>query len=116
MVENIIPRTRSQITALLAFATVLSTSHGVMAETLYLTAAHMIDTTAGKVSNEIGLIAKGNRADTTSFQNNFTSDVKNLERTSFVMVGEKNNRFTPHIAKHFNLTDPVDNLCLIRLT
>lgn len=83
------PPPRSQIAALLAFGTVLSASHGNRAETLCLTAAHMIDTPADKDGNEIGLIAKGNRADTTSFQNNFTSDVKNLEQTSFVMVGEK---------------------------
>lgn len=83
------PAPRSPIAALLAFGTVLSASHGTWAETLCLNAAHMVDTAADKDGNEIGLIAKGNRPDTTSFQNNSTADVKNFEQTSFVMVGEK---------------------------
>ncbi len=83
------PAPRSPIAALLAFGTVLSASHGTWAETHCLNAAHTIDTAADKDGNGIGLIAKGNRPDTTSFQNNSTVDVKNLEQNRFVMVGEK---------------------------
>jgi len=54
-------RTRSKRAALLAFATALSASHGVLAETLYLTAAHMIDTAAGKVIDNPAVLIKGDR-------------------------------------------------------
>ena len=69
-------RARSQNAALLAFATVLSADHGALAEALYLTAAHMIDTGAGKDSNEIGIIVKGKRADIIPFYNSPTVDVE----------------------------------------
>lgn len=76
--------TRSQIAALLAFATVLSAGHGALAEALHLTAAHLIDTAAGRNGNEIGIMAKAKRPDIISLHNSSTVDVKIWNRLTLL--------------------------------
>ena len=82
-------RARSQIAALLAFATVLSADHGALAEALHLTAAHLIDTAAGRNGNEIGLITKAKRPDTISFHNSSNVDVKIWNRLALLWSVKK---------------------------
>ena len=77
-------RARLQIAALLAFGTVLSAGHGALAEALHLTAAHLIDTAAGKNGNEIGIMAKAKRSDIISLQNSSNVDVKIWNRLTLL--------------------------------